>query len=209
MSTDYQDYGWQNKEFTNAHSYILPTLIKMLPKKDEPILDIGCGNGAIANYLINQGYIVYGTDASESGIKIANSINPGFFFVQDLTKDELPERLNNIKFKTILSTEVIEHLYDPRKYIAFLKKILLKSGGGGYLIISTPYNGYFKNLAIALLGGFDKHHTVLWDGGHIKFWSYKTIKALLNEFDFEVIQFKGVGRFPYFWKSMIIKTVIK
>jgi len=36
--------------------------------------------GAIANYLINQGYVVYGTDASESVIKIVNSINPGFFF---------------------------------------------------------------------------------------------------------------------------------
>ena len=64
-------------------------------------------------------------------------------------------------------------------------------------------------MAIALLDGFDKHHTVLWDGGHIKFWSYKTVKILLNEFDIEIIKFKGVGRIPYLWKSMIICAKVK
>ncbi len=77
------------------------------------------------------------------------------------------------------------------------------------MIISTPYNGYLKNIVIALLDGFDKHHTVLWDGGHIKFWSFKTISALLKEFDFDVVKFKGVGRLPYLWKSMIIKAKIQ
>lgn len=204
----YKDYGWQNAKFTNAHSYLLPVIEKMISGKDELIMDVGCGNGAIANYLINNGYNVYGTDASEQGIQMANKSNPGRFFLQDLSKDELPDELKDLPFKTIISTEVIEHLYDPRKYISFCKNILTKSGGGN-LIISTPYNGYLKNLAVALLNGYDKHHTVLWDGGHIKFWSYKTIKALLKEFDIEIVQFKGAGRLPYLWKSMIVNSKVK
>lgn len=206
--SEYKDYGWENVEFTNAHSYLIPAIKNLLPKNSELILDVGCGNGAVANFLIKHGYNVYGTDASEKGILLANQINPGRFFLQDLTKDGLPEELVDLHFKTIISTEVIEHLYDPRKYISFCKDILTKSGGGN-LIISTPYNGYLKNLAVALLDGYDKHHTVLWDGGHIKFWSYKTIKALLKEFDIEIVQFKGVGRFPYLWKSMIVNAKVK
>ena len=61
--------------------------------------------------------------------------------------------------------------------------------GGGEMIISTPYHGYLKNLALAITGKFDRHFTVLWDGGHIKFWSVKTLTKLLNEFGFEVVEF--------------------
>jgi 2-polyprenyl-3-methyl-5-hydroxy-6-metoxy-1,4-benzoquinol methylase len=204
----YKDYGWENNEFTNAHSYLLSSITQMLPKDGSPILDIGCGNGAIANYLIKNGYNVYGTDASYTGISKANELNPNRFFIQDLSSDNLPDELTGIKFKTILSTEVIEHLYDPRKYIEFCKSILMRSGGGT-LILSTPYHGYLKNLVMAVTGTLDKHFTVLWDGGHIKFWSYQTLTMLLNEFDIEINQFKGVGRLPYLWKSMIIQAKVK
>lgn len=101
----------------------------MLPKDSSAILDVGCGNGVIANYLISKGYNVYGTDASISGISIANHNNKGRFFIQDLSSDDLLDEITYIKFKTVLSTEVIEHLYDPRRFIVFCKKILRNSGG--------------------------------------------------------------------------------
>jgi hypothetical protein len=50
----------------------------------------------------------------------------------------------------------------------------------------------------------DFHFTALWEGGHIKFWSRKTITQLLEEFGFQVIGFHGCGRVPYLWKSMLI-----
>lgn len=203
----YQDYGWENNNFTCAHDYILSTLIKLLPEDGSLILDVGCGNGAIANYLIKKGYQVYGIDASASGIQEANKINPGRFFVQDIETNSLPEELKILNFSTIISTEVIEHLYDPRKFVSFIKKKLIESGGG-QIILSTPYHGYFKNLLLALTGKLDNHFTALWDGGHIKFWSRKTLACLLKEFDFEIITFYGCGRIPFLWKSMIIKARI-
>lgn len=151
---------------------------------------------------------MYGTDASASGINIANNRFPGRFFLQDLSKDDLPAPLQDFKFDTIISTEVIEHLYSPRAYINFCKRVLMKNGGGE-LILSTPYHGYLKNLILALFGKMDTHFTVLWDGGHIKFWSRKTITILLNEAGFEVEQFKGAGRIPFVWKSMLIKAKLK
>jgi 2-polyprenyl-3-methyl-5-hydroxy-6-metoxy-1,4-benzoquinol methylase len=112
--SEYKDYNWQDNSFTNAHSFLLKPIEKLLPTDGTPILDIGCGNGSIANYLISKGFNVYGTDASESGILICRQKNADHFFVQNLLSDSLPEELKNIPFKIIISTEVIEHLYDPK-----------------------------------------------------------------------------------------------
>jgi hypothetical protein len=50
----------------------------------------------------------------------------------------------------------------------------------------------------------DNHFTVLWDGGHIKFWSKKTLNIIFSEFGFKKIKFKGCGRYPFLWKSMLL-----
>lgn len=44
--------------------------------------------------------------------------------------------------------EVIEHLYSPRTFAAFIRSIL-EANGGGRFILTTPYHGYLKNLSIA------------------------------------------------------------
>lgn len=206
MSTSYTEYAYANGEKNHIHSYLMPKLLPLVGRDvNKTILDVGCGNGWLAEVLHQRGFEVYGIDASQSGIKIANQRIPGRFFVQDLSKDELPDPLKAIPFDTIISTEVIEHLYNPRGYISFCKGILARNGGGE-LIISTPYHGYFKNIVLALSGKMDAHFTVLWDGGHIKFWSKATITVLLEEAGFKVKLFKGAGRLPYLWKSMIIKA---
>jgi 2-polyprenyl-6-hydroxyphenyl methylase/3-demethylubiquinone-9 3-methyltransferase len=49
----------------------------------------------------------------------------------------------------------------------------------------------------------DKHFTALWDHGHIKFWSMKTLSQLLEEAGFVDVRFVRVGRVPALAKSMI------
>lgn len=45
----------------------------------------------------------------------------------------------------------------------------------------------------------------MWDGGHIKQWSRKTLSTLLAEQSFEVIGFSGAGRrVPYLWSGMVM-----
>ena len=65
-------------------------------------------------------------------------------------------------------------------------------------------SGYLKNCALAISGKLDAHFTALWDGGHIKFWSRRTLTALLQEAGFQVVSFRGAGRCPWLWKSMLI-----
>ncbi len=75
---------------------------------------------------------------------------------------------------------------------------------GGLLIVTTPYHGWLKNVAVAASGKFDKHSEALIEGGHIKFFSRDSLERMLRGCGFEPVRFKGVGRAPYLWKSMIL-----
>jgi len=201
---DYQDYGFHSDGPTHNFSYQMDDLIGLIDKdKNQHILDLGCGNGYLVNHLIKLGFNAYGTDASEKGIAIAQKTNPDRFFVQDLSSDALPPELQAIPFDTIITTEVIEHLYNPQAFTDFCKQQLKP---GGELIVTTPYHGYLKNLTLSIFNKWDSHMDPLWLGGHIKLWSRKTLTKVLTNSGFAVTQFKGCGRFPYFWKSMIIKA---
>lgn len=203
----YIDYGFETGAPAHTFAYLQAPILSLLDNTSgKAILDLGCGNGYLANFLIGQGFDAWGTDASAEGIAIAKQTNPGRFFIQDISTGELPPELQNIRFDIIISTEVIEHLYDPEGFVAFCKKIL---PAAGELIISTPYHGYLKNLSLALLNKWDAHLDPSWHGGHIKFWSRRTLTNLLEKQGFKVTAFKGCGRLPYFWKSMIIKAELR
>ena len=95
--------------------------------------------------------------------------------------------------------EVIEHLYQPRAFVLFIRSILEASGGGQF-IVTTPYHGYLKNLTIAAANKMDHHLSALWEGGHIKFWSRRTLAILLREAGYHHLAFTGAGRIPYLWR---------
>jgi 2-polyprenyl-3-methyl-5-hydroxy-6-metoxy-1,4-benzoquinol methylase len=122
------------------------------------------------------------------------------FLLGDVETDPVPNPFQAESFDVVVSTEVIEHVYHPRRLIQNAFRLLKPSG---HFIISTPYHGYLKNVIIALSGRMDDHVTALWDGGHIKFWSTETLSILLRETGFTNLKFIGIGRLPYVWKSMI------
>ena len=80
--SDYKDYGYNTDNFNHIHQYLLEPLMEIISeRKYRKILDIGCGNGWLTNYLIENGFDAYGTDASQSGIEIAKKkIRRNFLF---------------------------------------------------------------------------------------------------------------------------------
>lgn len=161
------------------------------------ILDFGCGNGWFLGQYIETGNELHGIDPSSSGIKIAKSTYPDLVFTQSSSNEVLNRYYE--KFDIALSVEVIEHVYSPREYMQRLYDYLKP---GGVVFLTTPFNGYWKNLAIALLGQFDKHYTALWDHGHIKFWSRSTLTKLVQEANFQIVDYGCLGRVPPIAKSM-------
>jgi 2-polyprenyl-3-methyl-5-hydroxy-6-metoxy-1,4-benzoquinol methylase len=84
--SEYKDYGYTSEACNHVHGYIFNHLLSLLDKeKNKTILDVGCGNGWLANLLIIRGFNVYGIDASEKGIAIGNKNHPKRFYVQDLS----------------------------------------------------------------------------------------------------------------------------
>lgn len=193
-----------------SHSYLLPGIQAVLGSRharpddgSRVLVDMGCGNGAMTGALGGFGRKI-GLEMSETGLAVARASQPSVqFFAVDLGQPISSSELVGVA-DVVVSTEVIEHVFLPREFVANARRILRP---GGLLILSTPYHGYLKNLAIAALGRCDHHWMPLWDYGHIKFWSRVTLTMLLAEFDFEVVEFRGVGRVPYLWKSMIVAAV--
>lgn len=196
------EYVYQPGHFPHTAGYLWPTVFAeldrlVLPAKRRRAFEVGCGNGVLSHELGRRGWAVTGIDPSQSGVGEARKGGPGEFQVAS-AYDDLPGRFGT--FPVVVSLEVVEHVYDPRKYARTVYSLLEP---GGVAVISTPYHGYWKNLAIALCGKFDSHHTALWDHGHIKFWSIATLTQLLTEVGFEVLRFHRVGRMAILAKSMI------
>jgi 2-polyprenyl-6-hydroxyphenyl methylase/3-demethylubiquinone-9 3-methyltransferase len=203
MSEEISGYVWENAELNSSHDYLLPALKaalggETLPQERKRLFELGCGNGAVANELVSLGWDVAGVDPSEQGIAQANAKFPSISLRRGSAYDDLAAQYGT--FPVVVSMEVVEHVYAPRKYAATLYSLLERKG---MAVVSTPYHGYLKNLALAATGKMDAHFTALWDHGHIKFWSERTLKALLEEAGFRDIQFKRVGRIPALAKSMI------
>lgn len=193
-------YGWNTTKPSGSAQYLTPGVVRALQKTGaHKVLDVGSGNGVLCNLLHSIGFLVEGCEPSADGYAIASSAYPEVRFHNIGVYDD-PAGLSG-SFDAVVSTEVVEHLYSPRALPMFAAKVLKPNG---HLIISTPYHGYWKNLAISLSGAWDKHHHPLVDGGHIKFWSKKTLTGLLAECGFTVHGFEGAGRTLYLWKSMIV-----
>ncbi len=201
----YNDYGFHDTSSAPICSLLWPVIDRLIPPASRTIrvLDVGCGNGALCGRLVSRGYDVTGIDLSESGIAIATAAYPSARFSVVNAADDYCEALGVPPFDVVVSTEVIEHVYQPRSMVRSCLRALKECG---LLILSTPYHGYLKNLAISIAGRWDDHANPLWDGGHIKLWSKRTLRTLLVEQGFGPVRFYGVGRMPYLWMSMIAAT---
>ena len=198
---DQKEYGWKSLRSENSHSYVLPTIFKILPIGCRSVFDAGCGNGYIAGKLAEKGLFVTGIDVSPDGVLLAREEYPKARFEVRSVYDDISDIVNNVDL--VISSEVIEHLYYPQ---TFFKNMYSVIRPGGWIIITTPYHGWLKNSLISLTGQWDKHHTTDWEGGHIKFFSEKTLSKMLVENGFSKIVYKNAGRVPFLWKSIVCRA---
>jgi 2-polyprenyl-3-methyl-5-hydroxy-6-metoxy-1,4-benzoquinol methylase len=196
------EYDYFDSQCTCSSLYILPILKELLVSvpQGSVVVDVGCGNGSVLAGLGRPDWEMHGIEISESGLAHARASTPGIQFHSADLAQEMRRSPIRAHCDVVISTEVIEHVFSPR---TFTKNCCNLLKPGGTLIISTPYHGYLKNLVLAASGKLDAHFTALWDQGHIKFWSKRTLAQLLQESGFEIVQFRGAGRLPYLWKSMV------
>ena len=207
MSADYEDFGFSAPEPRVGESgrSLTPVLAALISRQVgvHSVCDLGCGNGYLAGRLGALGYSVTGVDASETGIAIAREFhgaNEVRFVCAQLGKELVNALPGEKEFDLVVSSDVIEHLYRPSILVETAGRLLKP---GGHFIVCTPYHGYLKNLALSVLNKWDAHHGVHWDGGHIKFFSAKTLSALVGRYGFIDLRFQYHGRAPWLWWNMI------
>lgn len=193
--------GWRSAEAESSHDYISPALFDLLGDgAGKSLLDLGCGNGSLTARLADAGFSVTGAEHSESGLVQARAAFPNVTFVAQDINQPFPANFH-ASFDVVVAVEVIEHLWFPRALFQRAAEVLKPDG---VLMITTPFHGYLKNLALAVTNKFDDHWHPYEDYGHVKFFSQKTLTAMAREQGFRVTHFGRVGRVPVLAKSMIV-----
>lgn len=85
-------------------------------RKEDRIIDLGCGNMWLTNYLRSMGYNCVGFDSAPPA---------------DIVGDIKTYRFSSSSFDTVIALEIVEHV----DCIAEIKRMLKP---GGLLIVSTP-----------------------------------------------------------------------
>lgn len=195
------EYPYASIEPANfTHSYLFPAVRSILNSRPPPrtLFDLGCGNGVMISRLSAMGYLAAAVDTSESGIRFARIAAPAARIEIGSAYDDLAGSFG--RFDVVVCFEVIEHLISPATAARTIANLL---NPGGVAVVSTPYHGYLKNIAISAAGKWDLHHSSLWEGGHVKFWSRATLRRLFDDQGLSEVAFHRVGRIPQLAKSMV------
>jgi ubiquinone/menaquinone biosynthesis C-methylase UbiE len=174
---------------------LLRNAILALPK-DQKVMDVGCGNGDFVEYLHELGFQAVGVDISIRALRKAQSLRTSGSYVGASLEEGLP--FANNSFGAIYCSEVLEHIFSVHSALSELNRILLFDG---LLILTVPYHGVAKNMAIALFG-FERHYDP--NISHIRFFTRKSLASSLYRSGFKVVAFKGIGRWFPFWMSLCV-----
>ena len=201
MSGNNKEYNWEHNNADNSFNYLQKTInyiIENMIENKNTLVDIGCGNGYLTKKISENFEEITALDESETAITQAKKNYAGKIKFLQTNLNNYNEKK---KIDCITAIEVIEHTYSPDN---FLKKLYELSDNDTKIIISTPYHSFLKNLLIILTGKFDNHFSPLWEHGHIKFFSKKTLEEITKRNNFKIVKTFFSGRFYPISKSIIV-----
>ena len=169
-SSDYYDKAFLRerwyKHYTMSEYYSLWAIIEDRISKNIPklIIDIGCGPGQFASFLVDMNYKNYlGLDFSKTAIEQAKKICPDFeFLIADIFETDV---LSVKDYELIICTEVLEHVDNDFGVLEKIKR------GTRFLgtVPNFPFPShvrYFNN-ANEVHDRYDKYFDVLYVKTHI------------------------------------------
>ena len=160
------------------------------PLDGRTALDVGCGAGLLAEPLARFGARVTAIDAAAELVTVARAHAAG----QGLAIDYCHAAVEDIggRFDLVTCMEVIEHVADPR---AFLAALAARLAPGGLMILSTPNRtAWSKLLMVTIAEGIGQ----IPKGTHdfCKFITPDEMKAMLAAAGLAVIDCEGIAFSP-------------
>ncbi|MBU3957022.1 class I SAM-dependent methyltransferase [Patescibacteria group bacterium] len=177
---DYYDQGikknllqfiWHKRRFWLIES--------LLPKVGTKVLDVGCHAGTFTEEIarVLPEAEIFGVDIDRAVIAYAKKIRPNFHFqVASAEKLPFPEK----SFDLITCLEVLEHVGDPKKVLAEIKRCLKDDG---LLTILVPTESPLFRLIWFF---WTKGKGRVWQGTHLHNFNGYRLDSLLGEGGFEI-----------------------
>jgi ADP-heptose:LPS heptosyltransferase/SAM-dependent methyltransferase len=150
-------------------------IIEVVSKNNiKNVLDIGCAVGAFLHVLDTHGINAVGTEVWDSKQLYRKSLSENIYTLEQI------ESYTCAKYFDIITMfDVLEHVYDID---SFLKRIIKLLKSDGFLIIEIPNMGNEK----VEITEKNAHHVKVEDFEHIWYFTEKSIKSLLESYDFKV-----------------------
>jgi SAM-dependent methyltransferase len=166
------------------------------PRDQLRVLDASCGGGSFLNVFRELGMQVVGSDISVNAIRRARCANAAAQFVASSAEAAVP--FNDASFDVVWFGETLAHLFDGHAALSEFNRVLKP---GGQLILTTPYHGRIKNVAIAMFSFSDHYYP---DNYRIRFYDRRSLEGALAWAGFTAHTWRGIGRAWPFWKSFFV-----
>ncbi len=149
-------------------------------KKNQKILDIGCGRGEFLKGFMKCGLVGHATDQSDTVLKYLPKIN---FKKSDIENDGIPFPDNF--FDIVYSKSVIEHFYYPEKLVEEMFRVL-KPGG----------------IAITLCPSWEHNFRIYFeDYTHRTPFMKTSLKDIQEMHGFENVTVEYFRQLPFLWNK--------
>jgi glycosyltransferase involved in cell wall biosynthesis len=148
----------------------------------QEVLDIGCGEGFLAELIAQSGNRVTGVDFLETPQRAASL---AAYWPADLNHGlaGVAQRLTPGSYTRALFLDVLEHLTDPARLLTDAQPFL---SPGARVIVSLPnVANLFIRLSL-LFGRFNYSDRGILDRTHVRFFTRKTAISLLEESGFKI-----------------------
>ena len=181
---EFQEYFVHYPIKTSLHSS--HEFVKIAVGRGNDILDVGCGEGFLAEQIQQMGNHVTGIDV------LAEAKQQQFFdqyVMSDLDRGIDPETpaLRGREFDKVLLLDVLEHLRQPEKLLQDCRIFLRPNG---HLLVSLPNIANITVRLMLLFGRFNYTERGLLDKTHLRFFTRKTARKLLESNGYRVTEQK-------------------
>ena len=167
----------------------------------EVVLDLGCGAGHFSAALLQAGVRPIGVDVAHEALRRAREQIPGLDLRHWPAGEPLP--LADGSVDAVWAGEVIEHVADVAPWLSEARRVLRPRG---MLLLTTPHHGRGTLLRVAISRrAFAEHFEPR--SGHVRFYSPATLRALLEDFDFDVTALRLGGGLPGLRSTILVRAV--
>lgn len=148
-------------------------------RKQNRILDVGCGAGHFLSHAVARGWEAHGTEYPSNAVERCR--NKGIAMRQGGLD---PSAYEAGSFDVVTSLGVIEHVTDPRQDLENMVKLLRP---GGLLYITTPnFNSVSRHLLRA-------RWNVIMYPEHLSYFTPRTLAAALRALGLEELRVEATG----------------